>query len=333
MALSQPAPGAVPPRVALAGNPNTGKTSLFNRLTGANARVGNYPGVTVEREIGSWSLSVGSVEVMDIPGAYSLAARSAEEQIAMRAIFGLDGEVRPSVVVVVLDATQLVRNLYLALQLIEASVPVVLALNLMDVARAQGNPPDPSRVADALGVPVVPISAHTGEGMAALAAAVSSVLAEPDRGRARPAWRYPAAVERDVARLTPLIASSEPYEARALALWALLSVEPEDELIDVPPVLRSAVAALRTEAEQAGRDLDAEIIRPRYAYLDGLALASPPIEARTLTSRVDRWVLHPFAGLALFLLVMGTLFQALFSWSEPLIGWIEACFGWRCRDS
>ncbi|MDP2304499.1 MAG: ferrous iron transport protein B [Pseudomonadota bacterium] len=316
------------PRVALAGNPNTGKTSLFNRLTGANARVGNYPGVTVEREIGRWSLAVGPVEVMDVPGAYSLASRSAEEQVAMRALFGLDGDIRPSAVIVVVDATQLVRNLYFALQLIEAGVPMVIALNLMDVARAQGVAPDPDRISEVLGVPVVAVSANTGEGLAALATAVSSVLARPDLGRARAMWRYPSAVERDLTRLTPLVTSTEPLEAKALALWALLSIEPGDELLEVPANVRREVAAVRAAAEAAGRDLDSEIIGARYHWLDGLGLARPPGTEPTLTDRVDAWVLHPVFGLAFFLFIMGVLFQALFAWSDPFIGLIEAGFAW-----
>jgi ferrous iron transport protein B len=316
------------PRVALAGNPNTGKTSLFNRLTGANARVGNYPGVTVEREIGRWNLAVGPVEVMDVPGAYSLASRSSEEQVAMRALFGLDGDVRPSAAILVVDATQLVRNLYFALQLIEAGVPVVIALNLMDIARGQGIAPDPVRISEVLGVPVVGVSANTGEGMDALAAAVSSVLAKPDLGRARAMWRYPSAVERDLTRLTPLVASADPLEAKALALWALLSVEPGDELLEVPANVRREVAAVRAAAEAAGRDLDAEIIGARYHWLDGLGLARAPGTERTFTDKVDAWVLHPVFGLASFLLVMGALFQALFAWSDPFIGAIETAFAW-----
>jgi ferrous iron transport protein B len=319
--------------VALAGNPNTGKTSLFNRLTGSNARVGNYPGVTVEREIGRWALDVGPVEVMDVPGAYSLASRSAEEQVAMRAIFGLDGEVRPSAVIVVIDATQLVRNLYFALQLIEAGVPIVLALNLMDIARAQGQAPDPVRVSDALGVPVVGVSANTGEGLPALAAAVSRVLATPDEGRARPMWRYPHALEKDLGRLSTLVTSTDgsadrPREARALAIWALLSVEDGDELIDVPGAVRQEVATLRAAATAQGRDLDAEIIGARYQWLDGLGLARSPDSTVSFTDKVDRWLLHPVFGLAAFLLVMGVLFQALFAWSDPFIGLIESGFSW-----
>ncbi|MDP2316021.1 MAG: ferrous iron transport protein B [Pseudomonadota bacterium] len=328
-----PARAAALPRVALAGNPNTGKTSLFNRLTGANARVGNYPGVTVEREIGRWSIDIGPVEVMDVPGAYSLAARSSEEQVAMRALFGLDGDVRPSAVILVVDATQLVRNLYFALQLIEAGVPLVIALNLMDVARSQGNPPDPVRVSDALGVPVVAVSANTGEGLAALGVAVSKVLARPDEGRARVTWRYPSAAERDVTRLVPLVTSADPTgappaEARALAIWALLSVEPGDELLDIPANVRREVATVRAAADAAGRDLDTEIIGARYRYLDGLGLARPPSTRITLTDRVDAWVLHPVFGLVSFLFVMGVLFQSLFAWSDPFIGAIEAAFAW-----
>ena len=328
-----PARSPALPRVALAGNPNTGKTSLFNRLTGSNARVGNYPGVTIEREIGRWALDVGPVEVMDVPGAYSLASRSLEEQVAMRAIFGLDGEVRPSAVIVVIDATQLVRNLYFALQLIEAGVPIVLALNLMDIARAQGQAPDPVRVSDALGVPVVGVSANTGEGLPALAAAVSRVLATPDEGRARPMWRYPHALEKDLGRLSTLVTSSDgsadrPREARALAIWALLSVEDGDELIDVPGAVRQEVATLRAAATAQGRDLDAEIIGARYQWLDGLGLARSPDSTVSFTDKVDRWLLHPVFGLAAFLLVMGVLFQALFAWSDPFIGLIESGFSW-----
>lgn len=325
-----PAPNAATDRpvVALAGNPNTGKTSLFNRLTGANARVGNYPGVTVEREIGRWRLPLGEADVLDIPGTYSLAARSAEEQVAVRALFGLDGEPRPHVVVAVVDATQLVRNLYLALQFIEAELPTVIALNMMDVARAQGIAPDPFRVSAALGVPVVPVSATTGEGMGVLAEAVAKVLTNPMEGRARPGWRYPAPLERELTRLATHVQGSGG-EARALAIWALLSVDEHDELVDVPDTVRREVAAVHAGAAAAGRDVDAEIVGARYRFLDAqdFGVAAGP-GGVSLTRRVDRWLLHPVFGGLFFLTVMATLFQALFSWSDPAIRLVEAGFGW-----
>lgn len=316
------------PVVALAGNPNTGKTSLFNRLTGANARVGNYPGVTVEREVGAWRLASGVVDVVDVPGTYSLASRSSDEQVAVRAIFGLDGNARPHLVVVVVDATQLIRNLYFVAQLVEAEVPVVVALNLMDVARAQGVAPDPGRVSALLGVPVVGVSASTGEGVATLAAAVQDVLLEPRQGRAVPGWRYPAALEQDLARLVPL-AEGPPGERRALALWALLSVDETDELIDVPDAVRREVGAIRAEAARAGRDLDGEIVGTRYAWLDAQAWGQPAASgAPSWSERVDAWLLHPAWGGLAFLVVMTVLFQALFSWSDPAIQLVEGMFGW-----
>ncbi len=316
-------------RIALAGNPNTGKTSLFNRLTGSNARVGNYAGVTVEREIGIWKLGDRSVEVMDVPGAYSLAARSAEEQVAIRSVFGLDpGEPRPALVVVVIDATQLVRNLYFAMQLIEAQVPVVLALNLFDVARSQGVAPDPRRVEDVLGVPVVAVSASTGEGLGELARAVERVLVKPDLGRSGVLWRYPHALNKDVDRLASLVQAWSPEEARALGRWALLSVDVEDELVDIPEPVRREVAAIRARAEAAGRDIDAELIGTRYGWLDAQDFGIRGTATAGITERIDRWLLHPLWGGLTFLLTMGVLFQALFAWSDPAISAIEHLFSW-----
>ena len=312
--------------VALAGNPNTGKTSVFNRLTGGSARVGNYPGVTVERASGRWKLPAGEVELLDVPGAYSLAARSQEEQVAVRALFDR-GDKRPGAVVVVVDATQLVRNLYFVSQLLEADLPVVVALNLIDSARALGVAPDPSKVQRALGVPVVALSARTGEGFAALGPAVEAVLADPARGRSQPAFAYPARLEADIARLSPRLEAESPGEARAMALWALLSVEEGDELLGIAPAVRSEVAAIRREAAAAGRDLDAEVIGTRWAWLDSLGLSpAPGTQPRSVTERIDGWVLHPVLGTALFLVVMGTLFQALFTWSEPAITATEQAF-------
>lgn len=327
-----PGGGSVEPRrarVALAGNPNTGKTSLFNRVTGANARVGNYPGVTVEREVGRWKTTRFDAEVLDIPGTYSLAARSSEEQVAVRAVFGLDGEPRPDLVVVVVDATQLVRNLYLAIQLIEAEIPVVIALNLYDVARKLGTAPDAARVTAALGVPAIAVSASTGEGMAALEEAVATVIADPAKGLAPVAWSYPSALERDLERLLPYAQAQRPGESRALALWTLLSVDAQDELVDIPTEVRTTVDTLRRGAAAAGRDIDAEIVGARYGFLDRADFGVSAGHGRvSMTTRIDRWLLHPAFGGLFFLVVMGVLFQALFSWSDPAITAIESLFSW-----
>ncbi len=317
------------PLVALAGSPNTGKTSLFNRLTGSSARTGNYPGVTVDRQVGRWKLEGAStVQLLDVPGAYSLAARSPEEEVAVRAIFGLDGP-RPSVVVAVVDATQLYRGLYLVLQLLEANLPVVIALNLVDAARAQGCAPDVPLVERGLGVPVVAVSAKTGEGIEALRARVAEVLAQPAKGRAQPAIDYPAALLLDVEAVGRLYDVADPAERRSRALWALLSIADGDELTTVPAEIRAAVAQRRAAAAAAGRDLDGELVGARWALLDALPLgAQPPADRVTVSDRIDRVLLHPVAGGAIFLGVMGLVFEALFAWSDPAIGAIEGLFGW-----
>src|SRR6516165_5417639 len=153
------------PTVALVGNPNTGKTTLFNALAGMNQRVGNYPGVTVETKKGKFTHHGKLIELVDLPGTYSLAPRSPDEMVAVDLILGHDtDEPRPDVIVTIVDASNLERNLYLTTQLLELGVPVVVALNMTDVAAAQGIRIDTERLALQLGVAVVPIQANKRRG-------------------------------------------------------------------------------------------------------------------------------------------------------------------------
>lgn len=323
------------PRVALAGNPNAGKTSIFNRLTGGNQKVGNYPGITVERHSGRMKLkATGGVEVFDIPGTYSLSARSAEEQIASQAIVGLPPHEAPDLVVVVVDATQLLRNLYLLLQVLETGAPVLVALNMVDLLEQGGRRVDPQELSQALGVPVVPVSGLSGKGIDQLRQAIDQHLQSPPPP-AEVQWHAGPEVDEDVRHLLDLVPESWSRgcqtRTRALALWALLSVDSEDELRDVPDPLRQAVDARRTAAAQAGRDIEAEIIQARYRWIDDRVarLIHDSSEPRTsFTARVDSVLLHPVSGFALFILAMGLVFQSLFSWADPAIGWIEGLFGW-----
>ena len=322
--------------VAVAGNPNTGKSTLFNRLTGMSARVGNYPGVTVEREVGQIVLPrSGSVELMDVPGTYSLTARSAEETIAIQAICGLHPLERPDAVVLVVDATQLTRNLYFVLQVIEADVPVVVALNMSDMLRANGQEIDAGALSRELGVPVVSISAQHNDNIDALRRALDDVLQDPKLARPGPRW-IPATRElrEDVGAVAAVLPSEwhlgEAARRDALALWALLSLDEHDEIIGAPPELRATVFARRRAAAAAGRELEAEIIQGRYAWIDARAskfLHEPATARRNKTDRVDRVLLHPAAGFCIFLLAMGLVFQSLFSWADPAIKLIELSIG------
>jgi ferrous iron transport protein B len=315
------------PVVVLVGNPNVGKTSVYNQLTGERAHIGNYPGVTVEQRSGRLELSGrGPVQVVDLPGAYSLSARSAEEQIALQALLGAGGLPEPALCVVVVDAGQLSRNLYLVLQLVELELPLVVALNMTD--EVPHNPPNAAALARFLGVPVVVTDGRRGQGIAELKHVIAERLARPGTGRV--SIDYPEALLADAARVAEALPAAwrkSPARARALALWALSSVEPDDELHDIEPALRERCEAVRAAA--GARDLDREIIAARYTTIDraleGLYARlerHPP--KRASSEKVDRVLLHPILGFAIFLGLMLVLFQALFSWSDPAIGAIEA---------
>src|SRR5262245_47805795 len=193
--------------IALVGNPNTGKTTLFNALAGMRQRVGNYPGVTVETKKGKLAYQDRTFDLVDLPGTYSLAARSPDEMVAVDLILGHQpGEPRPDVVVSIVDASNLERNLYLTTQLFELGVPVVVALNMIDVAEGQGMHIDVSRLEKQLGLDVVEIQANKGKGLAQLKETVTRV-AEQWMGNGQVSSlpvlgpKFPESFERETAAL------------------------------------------------------------------------------------------------------------------------------------
>ncbi|HZL98765.1 MAG TPA: ferrous iron transport protein B, partial [Planctomycetota bacterium] len=319
------------PVVAVAGNPNSGKTTLFNQLTGAHAKVGNYAGVTVERREGLAHLPDGQqIVVLDIPGTYSLSARTAEEQIAITAIAGLEPYAEPDAVVLVVDGTQLARNLYLVLQVLELRTKTVVALNMQDVVRKSGMRIDVAALEQALGVPVVPISATRGEGLPELVAALAARLREPGAPDPPIESLDGAALQADIEALEPLIPEDwgrgDAARRRALASWALLSIDAEDELWDVPAGLRARTLARQGLARSQGRDLDLAMVGGRYRWIDTHMprfVERVPTTLRRVTDAVDRVLIHPVVGFALFLLIMGLVFESLFTWSAPLIDGIN----------
>ncbi len=312
--------------MALAGNPNAGKTTLFNALTGARARTGNYPGITVERRSGPLKAGDLEAELLDVPGTYSLSARSPEEQVAVDVVLPADGP-PPDGVIVVADATALERHLYLALQIVETGRPTVVALNMMDEARAAGIRIDMDALERVLGAPVVPVVAPKGEGLDRLRTRLAERVAEGTQPRAPEPVSGEltadvAAVEAVLAELRP---DDAPAERRARAFWALLSLG-EDELTGVPDTLREVAEGRHEAARAKGRDIDREIIAARYARIDAWvreAVSVRPGPRRGWTRRIDGVLTHPVAGFLAFALVMYALFEALFAWSEPLIEVIE----------
>ena len=327
VALRASSPKLASKHVVVVGNPNVGKTALYNFLTKQSGRVGNYPGVTVDRHVGRLfgGRDARAIDVSDVPGTYSLSARSGEEQIAINAVLGFGGNPKPDLAVVVVDAGQLIRNLYLVLQLVELQVPCVVALNMMDEVRE--NPPNPNAVSALFGVRVVPTNGRTGDGVAELVRAIGAAL---DDARTKGVEiRYPQALTCDVDR----IAEALPREwrtnverDRALARWALTSVDEHDELSEIDASLRERVLDVRREARP--RDLDEELIGARYAFLDARAksLFSHGIEKpteRRLSDALDRILIHPVWGFAIFLVIMMVMFQSLFTWADPGIHVIE----------
>jgi len=327
------APVATPPvtglrTVALLGNPNTGKTTIFNALTGFRGRVANYPGVTVEKKTGPLT-GVEGVSVLDLPGTYSLAARSPDEMVAVDVLLGRRPDTpRPDAVVVVVDASNLERNLYLASQVFEAGLPVVLALNMTDVARARGHEIDVAALSAGLGVPVVPLAANRGEGVPALVAAIGAALREglPPR----PLAAFPSAFEAEVAALVPVL--------RGLGTGDVPEVERRRILLDVggaaearavaalgPPVA-AAVAAARARLAAAGVAVEGLEATLRYGAIGALterAVRRPEVAPVTLTDRIDAVLTHRVVGSIAFLALMTLVFLSIFSWAEPLMGFLE----------
>ena len=320
------------PLVLVAGNPNSGKSSLFNALCGTRTKVANYPGVTIERRSATMQAEgLGEVEVVDLPGTYSLAARSPEEQIAVESLMGR-GVQRPDAILVVADATALARGLYLTLEVLEIGRPVVVVLNMADEAARDGIVVDVPALERLTGARVVQTVASQGVGVDELRRVIAEVVATPHEAAA-PALDLSAAVSADVAALTTLITTERwmqhPTEAAAWARWLLLSVEPDgsDGLTGVPAPLREAVVGVQRRAAEAGRDIDLEIIASRYRLVDqwiAAATAAPPAERRSLTDRVDAVLTHRIGGVLAFGLVMLVVFQALFTWAEPAIEAIES---------
>src|SRR4051812_16986717 len=185
--------------VALVGNPNTGKTTLFNALAGMNQRVGNYPGVTVETKKGRCRHDGQAFDIIDLPGTYSLAARSPDEVVAVEVILGQkDADHKPDVVVTIVDASNLERNLYLTTQVFDLGVPVIVALNMMDVAENMGFKIDVPRLEKRLGVPVIPLQANRGWGIEQLKRCILETATQSPLCQGP---TFPAAFEREVAEV------------------------------------------------------------------------------------------------------------------------------------
>jgi ferrous iron transport protein B len=323
--------------VAIAGNPNAGKTTLFNALTGTRQKVGNYPGVTVERKSGQCELPSGeTIDVVDLPGCYSLAARSPEEQIAHDVLLGeMDGDVAPDLVIVVVDASNLQRNLFLTSQLHDLGIPLIVALNMMDIARERGCEVSPEKLSEALGCPAIPMVARSRQGIEELLLAIERMPCGCCRCGGMPRFIdcLPPALEKPVETLADGLAQSgltDAQTARGEALWLLVSSLDGDEAVKMPPAMSALARRVRNEFKLSVRQVRAIETSARYRYLKDLMFLAACTEQdlpHRLTDRLDRVILHRVFGPVVFLTLMALIFQSIFSWATPLMNVIEAGVG------
>jgi len=314
--------------VTLAGNPNSGKTSLFNALTGAYQHVGNYPGVTVERKEGKRHFRGLDLRIMDLPGTYSLATNSLEERVARDVLVTEN----PDVTVSVVDTSNLERNLYLTVQLLELGLPVVVALNMVDVAASRGTVVDIKKLSGLLRTPVVTTVARRAKGVEGLLDAIRerSTFPAPSEFKVD----YGSDIEREIERLDGRLAIAdptiEPMARRGLAIALLEGVDTErtqDLGLGILDAAREAVGRLE---RLFGDPMDILIAERRHGAAMGLARQTVKTSAerrRDLTDLIDRVLVNRVLGLPIFLGTMYAVFFFTFTVAEKPMEWIEAGFG------
>jgi len=316
--------------VALAGNPNSGKTTLFNNLTGANQHVGNYPGVTVESKVGVAEYNGLRFRFVDLPGTYSLSAYSIEEIIARNAII----QGKPDVVVNIVDASNLERNLYLTTQIVELGMPVIIALNMADMAKRRGFLIDHDLLSHLLGVPVIPTVGNKRRGMDNLLESISRVA----KGEVNPQpsiVKFGKEMEQELAGLGDLI-SRDPgvmngYKPRWLALKLMENDAEVAKLLSKHPHIKDIVNA----AKESGSKIEAIYGEPtstiisdkRYGFISGACSEATKLTGEhrhDISDKIDLALIHPILGLPIFALFMWLLFHLTFSLGEKPMEWIEA---------
>ncbi len=326
--MSRP-PEPPPRRIAILGNPNAGKSTLFNALTGMRQKVANYPGVTVEKKTGLCDLPNGRrAEVIDLPGSYSLQPASPDEMVVRDVLLGVqDDTPPPDLIVFVVDATNLDRHLYLALQVIELGRPLILALNMMDLAVVQGLRIDVPALERQLGVPVIGISAAKGAGLDVLRDLMTRDV-EPSTRHFR---EWPAHLQRVIDRLeqrVPRLALLPDRARRDVAVAMLLDHGEDDALA------RHVSADALADAHLLARRLDefspgwrASDVAGRYEAITALVAetVNVPAGARKDARReaIDRVLTHRVFGPAIFVVLMGAVFQSVFAWAQPLMDLID----------
>ena len=321
-------------RVGLIGNPNSGKTTLFNELTGAHQKVGNWPGVTVEKKEGVRNYHGRDLLFTDLPGTYSLSAFSLEETLVRDYLISD----RPDVVVQIVDGSNLERNLYLTVQMIELGVPLVIALNMYDELQAKGYQLDARLLSDLLGAPVIPTVASKGYGSEPLLAALGRPPTPPPSHRDI-SVNYGSELEKEISALELWLQRHLQNLVVPLRWLAIRLLEgDQDALLKVAPHLfgNSELENILVRAQERLNRLYPEgvetlIADRRYGFIAGAlqeTLKRSIPDRREYSEKIDRFLTHRLLGMPLFLLFLWLLFQATFRFGAAPMEWIEAAVGW-----
>jgi ferrous iron transport protein B len=317
-------------KTALAGNPNSGKTTVFNNLTGGRQHVGNWPGVTVEKKEGVFAYNGYKITVVDLPGIYSLTAYSLDERIARDFLV----REKPHAVVVIIDASNLERNLYLVTQLLELGAHVVLDLNMMDVVRSRGVEIDTEKLSAVLGIPIVETVAHRGEGIDQLKEAIVKVRDEKGDSFK---IDYDHDIEGEIEKLQNA-ATLTGFPSRWAAV-KLLEGDAEILKMAVGREIEPLVLEAQTRLERhLGYDLETALVEKRYAFLSGLVRESTRkrpdlMERLDLSDRIDGVLVNRFLGIPIFLAMMWLVFHLVFTLGAPLAYEIDAFMGWCVKGA
>jgi ferrous iron transport protein B len=309
------------PLLALAGQPNVGKSTLFNLLTGLHQHVGNWPGKTVERREGSFTFADCEYGIVDLPGTYSLTANSPEEIIAREYIL----QEQPDLVIAVVNAANLERSLYLVAELISLSTPLAVVLNMMDVAEQEGLRVEPRVLEAALGVPVIPMTATRATGMQAFHQAVQEILA----GRQALTPRLPEIREDHRAILDEILQDIRDYvPAPYPESWVALKLLEGDKEItrlmqkELPAERWNTVHSLLRQHD----DALLAIASGRYEWIGRMiraAVVQPKLGQISLTKQLDHWAVHPLWGLVILAGILGLVFWLTFTIGSPVQGWLD----------
>jgi ferrous iron transport protein B len=326
--------------IALAGNPNSGKTTLFNVLTGARQQVGNYPGVTVEKKLGTCASDAGHFNVVDLPGTYSLTAYSLEEVVARDYLVNET----PSMIVNIVDASNLERNLYLSVQFMEMGVPVCVALNMMDVAKKRGIRINIEKLSQLLGVPVVPTVARSGEGKKKLLETIAAtIVSNTDKEMTPLKISYGMDIDGALDEMEAIILSDSFLTQTYPARWIALKYLENDKQIIAVGNASNALVAKRLEkivnkvTRHLERTLDTHpegmIADQRYGFINSVLKQNVVTYAQDRnriqrSDKIDKIVTNRLAGPVIMVAILMGLYHFTFSYGEIPMGWLEAFFGW-----